>query len=387
MQKEKTLFIISLLIFTVFLLSIPLPLSAKVTGICSNCHTMHNSQNGTDVNTTVSAELSLLKADCLGCHTGSSSTGFDASTDAPLVLNTDTTTELAGGNFTYITTADNRGHNIVDLGTPDAVLDDPPGNVPSHLGSVSDADLTCAGRNGCHGRRDTGVAKSNLASMQGDHHNDDDDGVIDTATTSANSYRFLWGVKGYENNGQVSSSTKYQNADATNHNEYFGTSTPLAISCSANQCHGGSPAGVVQSRSNTISFFCATCHGNFHTLDVNVQWSDPTMVGIGADNTNPFLRHPTDVLLPATGEYASYNPASIGAYSTAAPVGRTSQPTSMSGTVSVGTGVVMCISCHKSHASNYADMLRWDYSTMDVGTTGAAEGTACFICHTQKDGT
>ena len=54
--------------------------SASISGVCSNCHTMHNSQNGAgEVETYSEGSLStagttpqdqLLKASCIACHTG-----------------------------------------------------------------------------------------------------------------------------------------------------------------------------------------------------------------------------------------------------------------------------------------------------------------------------
>ncbi len=57
-----------------------------------------------------------------------------------------------------------------------------------------------------------------------------------------------------------------------------------------------------------------------------------------------------------------------------------------SGYVDIGTDMVMCLSCHRSHGSGYDDMLRWDYSGMIAGGgTGTLTGKGCFYCHTDKD--
>ncbi|MFC1513206.1 cytochrome c3 family protein [Thermodesulfobacteriota bacterium] len=47
--------------------------------------------------------------------------------------------------------------------------------------------------------------------------------------------------------------------------------------------------------------------------------------------------------------------------------------------------VVMCLSCHRAHGSEYPDMLRWDYNTMIVNDEQGATGTGCFVCHSSKD--
>ena len=44
--------------------------------------------------------------------------------------------------------------------------------------------------------------------------------------------------------------------------------------------------------------------------------------------------------------------------------------------------IVMCLSCHRSHASQYPDILRWDYAKMTVQDIKARTG--CITCHTKK---
>ena len=119
-----------------------------------------------------------------------------------------------------------------------------------------------------------------------------------------------------------------------------------------NTCHGGAHGDFqdINPENNTISGFCGTCHGYFHLIE-----------GIGGDTSSPFVRHPTDIVLPISGEYGSYNPNSgTNEYSVEAPVARTTVPSSISNTVTPGTDVIMCLSCHKAHASDYPDILRWD---------------------------
>lgn len=361
-----------IIIVSVFLALIILSSLSSVyalTGVCSGCHTMHASQDGVagtpnDV---------LLNDDCLGCHSNGGSSKI--LNNVPQVMHTGTD-DLAGGNFNYLSTADNRGHNIIDLANPDDVLDIPPGgdwgahaSVAAAGGLIDDSKLTCAGTNGCHGFRDwTGGAPLNsLNSLKGAHHKNISTDNISTADDNYNSYRFLRGVKGYENNVAGS---EWQNVDATHHNEYLGSTTPPdPTNCIG--CHHGGVSGDIQPQSNTMSGFCGTCHGNFHLLD-----------GIGGSFTSPFVRHPTDVVLPATGEYAAYL-----TYKISAPVARAAVPSSISGSVTPGSDIVMCLSCHKAHATEFPDMLRWDMTGMVVGTTDPAfAGTGCFACHTDKDG-
>ncbi|MBI5055082.1 MAG: hypothetical protein HZB61_00500 [Nitrospirae bacterium] len=373
-----------LLILSICLLSIS-PLSAAITGDCSNCHTMHDSQNGSATATFGAAGQPwtgtgpyrmLTKGDCLGCHGMGTANKIEtlAGNSIPQVYHTDASGDLAGGNFAYLTGAkgsgasDAKGHNVTDLGNSDDTLTGPPGyhGTPTDFGTT----LNCSGARGCHGTR----SGNSSASIKGAHHKNVD-GQCDTADQIYNSYRFLNGVKGFENMG----SYKWQNKDASNHNEYYGAITPMTYDGTCTICHiAPIPTGGIKPSSNTISAFCGTCHRAFHVINQ----LDVTQ-GIGDDTTSPFLRHPTDIVIPNSGEYANYNQGNLNQYSVEAPVARTTVSSSISSTVTPGADAVMCLSCHVAHASNYADMLRWDYSAMIAG--GGTNGTGCFTCHTSKD--
>jgi len=343
------------------------PAIAAITGTCSNCHTMHNSQNGTSMNFDNSDTPNdvLLRADCLGCHAIGLTTNIDPTTGAPQVSHTDAI-DLAGGNFAYMLggkgsgASDAKGHNVKDFGKSDDILNAAPGLLPEtgHNIIITDSYLTCAGYIGCHGHRyDDSNKTTGVAMLKGAHHQNVE-GKCDTADTIANSFRFLLGVKGLEDSDWQATKS------ISDHNEYFGETTPMDVSCS-NSCH---LSGGVQPPNNTISGFCATCHGRFH---------DRTEIG---GTTSPFKRHPTDIVLPSGGEYSAYT-----TYSIEAPVARTTVPDTPSPTVTPGTDVVMCLSCHGAHATDYPDILRWDYSDMIAGDTSKSGG--CFTCHTTKNQT
>jgi hypothetical protein len=363
-------------LIAVFIVIFAAGVDAEITGYCSNCHTMHNSQNGVEMVTytygseTTDAKSFLLRGTCLGCHAQGTANAIETigGNDVPQVYHTNASIDLAGGNFAYILgskgsgASDAKGHNVVGFGDSEGTLAGPPGHhEPNNIG----VNITCAGAKGCHGKRGSEVG---LASLKGAHHNNVN-GKLDTADQIYNSYRFLMGVKGYENMGTY----KWQNRDASNHNEYFGATTPMTYNGDCNICH--SSEGI-QPSNNTMSGFCGTCHRDFHTVD-----------GIGGDTSSPFLRHPTDVILPGgTTEYADYNSGGGNVFSVVAPVARGIVPDSISSTVIPGDSgaqgaIVMCLSCHGAHATNYYKMLRWDYKSTVLST--AISG--CTVCHTSKD--
>jgi hypothetical protein len=337
-------------IFIIF----PIGASARVSGLCSNCHTMHNSQNGTannfDSSTTPNAVL--VKGTCKGCH--AQHTGINVVTGIPQVYHTNPT-DLAGGNFSYIdgTKGDGasvtKGHNVhvaISALDADTLLSAPPGDE-FNTGITND-NFTCSGQYGCHGDRSN--TTSEISAIKGAHHADDS---TINGTTVGTSYRFLKGVKGVENNDATYG---WQNYSATYTNKYKGVNGPDA---DASKTSPGS--------NGTISGFCSECHGKFHGSGAN-----------GHGTSSAWIRHPTDILLPNSGPYAAYNP--VTSYDPTVPVAYTNpaSPTR-------ATAVVMCLSCHGVHGTNYPDILRWDYSTMNAGNGGAASGTGCFKCHSDKD--
>jgi predicted CXXCH cytochrome family protein len=354
-------------------------LALAITGQCSNCHTMHNSQAGVGVVQTYAngvittggstPQNQLLVASCIACHAGS--TGQTNSFSAPIVVHTTAPAgqgasyTLAGGDFYWVATGlgatDARGHNVSGLAVGDVAIGySPPGfdsgaTTGFAFGTVgstwnSSNQLSCDGTYGCHGMHSS-------SGITGAHHGNTGltSNRCNAADTIGNSYRFLGNIFGLERSDWNWAET------AVNHNEYYGV----------NDTSLRSQSNTAYANTNTISFSCAECHGYFHSR------IDNTSLG------SPWLRHPTDVDLPATGEYASYNPDNSNLYSVEAPVARPTVPVSSGSTVTPGTDIVMCLSCHRAHGSPYADILRWDYTTMQAAT-GTGD-TGCFTCHTTKN--
>jgi hypothetical protein len=341
--------------------------SYAVNGPCVACHTMHNSQNNSAMNFNGSTTPNpiLLRGTCLGCHAQNKATKIFEGY-VPQVRNT--SGDLAGGNFRYLfgdrdvgdTNADTSSvaHNVWDFGILENVLSVPPGDENATgitAGGTGGSNLTCAGQWGCHGDR---TVSGSLEGIKGSHHSNRAGSItVASADSPGHSYRFLNGVAGFED------SAWEDTTDDTHHNVYYGVTS-------------GVEGTAIAPGSGTISGLCAECHGNFH---------GPKSAGDIYDGTY-WIRHPTDAILPNTGEYASYWGANGAVtYDTRAPIGKTATtPQGPTGTVVPGTDVVICLSCHKAHASANADILRWNYTTIQTGT-GAAEYARCFICHTEKD--
>lgn len=357
--------------------------SARVSGLCANCHTMHNSQDGTamkldgadptgQLGSCIECHADtlnvLLRMDCVGCHAEAPGGGNNISptTGAPQVAH-DSGTDLAGGNFYHILANDDtHGHNVHGFGggIPSGDLSNiPPGystdfdpSTGKYQADTGNDQIMCAGQNGCHGNREE---VGQVAAMFGSHHADDSILQFGAAFTEVGqgntvgtSYRYLYKVKGAEDSDWQAATT------GTNHNEYRGVPFDPAR---ASQAWGDI---------ETMSQFCAECHGVFHS-------------GAGLGGADPWIRHPSDVILPGDAPYSDYT-----IYDTNVPIARQSIAAGSlqaSGAVAPTSDIVFCLSCHRAHASAYPDSLRWDYTNECTTNTADPSTCGCFTCHNDKD--
>lgn len=399
------------------LLLTAMPALAKVKGACVDCHTMHNSQDGATMSVYADgsgaipvaegANDSLLRMGCIACHK-SETVAFTTGGEVPFVwqptvTSTTATGSLAGGNFEFVVNRDACGHNVAGIASVDGATfgKNPPGFKTGITGTSGDArgflvtgsttQLTCAGTYGCHGDPDP-LLIGDFAAISGAHHGVENlnkfaDGSTTGSATLGKSYRFLYGIKGIEDpDWEYTTSNTVGSAD---HNQY----------------HGDDRGTNTVTDNQTISHLCCECHGNFHAAE---------NVGTDAYGASPFNRHPTDFDMGSSpAEYQAYNnpvgSGTDGAYSTLAPVASDLSGTPTTGdhasinswvvSIIYGTNdsttsaIVTCISCHRAHASEFDDLLRWNYNTVDgsgdyVSGTRAGygdTGSGCFVCHTTKD--
>ncbi len=340
-KMKKTLIILTIISFASLIFS-----GMSFAAVCSDCHTMHNMQDGTSITGGDPTNSLLVASSCLACHTGTNT----GSNSIPYVMGSSEptfgTNTLAGGNFWWVENdSDAKGHNVITANT-DGTLSAAPGASSAGCGTPNcHAALNVASCEGCH--------------MSPAHHTASSGNV-----TAAPWYRWLsghqggagLGVKGIEHSGWGYGAT----AGGTNHNEYLGN------------VDDKDSAGGFAAVGSTMTGFCTGCHGNFHIQDAT------------ATGATPWTRHPSDFVILNSGEYASmstsYNPNTP----VARPAGFNWAGAVGVATVAAGTDMVMCLSCHVAHGSPYDDMLRWNYDTMEVG--GGSNTSGCFVCHTSKDG-
>jgi len=362
--------------FLLWFFLFPSVIQAKVKGQCANCHTMHYSQHGGVLSEwgTKGPYQNLLVNSCVGCHSSNtSSTTYDlGGCKVPVVLYTGAaapTTYLAGGNFWWVKEGlgndDTKGHNV--FLNEDDNLSEAPGNSVGTCGtdachinlsqpySGPDMVFVLNGKYGCEG------CHLNVKHHANDHANFES-GLVDSADKGW--YRFLSGhgftregVKGYEYKDWEAGHPNLA-PGGTAHNEYIGDATATGYGFSQS---GGAGDGVTA--------FCTGCHGNFSHG--------------GQGSSSPWKMHPSDAVIPNSGEYANAFGASgtrPGTYNPLVPVARPSLPSTDPSKVYIGTDMVMCLSCHRAHGSPYFKILRWDYQ----GWPGSGENK-CNVCHPTKD--
>ena len=326
---------------------------------CMSCHTMHASENGSNVNVTsgngfdaaptggvtAGGNAFLLVDDnatdlCLACHSagGSASTFTDANGDAPphvMSLGGSAAIALPGGDYwssNQTHTGDagrgGRGHNpYYSSSTSSSTImwddenysttDDrlPPG------GSVTLSKWDCVS---CHAP-----------------HQNDGGGSYGNANPT---FRMLWSQPAGQGAGVTVTaleSTLTADESDTNHTAY----------------------------QDNFSEWCGQCHGNYHN-----------------DNISNTI-HPSGELLPSTMRTA-YNlnpsPGVGGDYSYLVPVEDTTATTA---DFDIGVNPrVMCMSCHRAHAASTnaslaavnrdtRNVTRWDMEQ------ASGSGTGCNKCH------
>lgn len=354
----KKIFILGLIVFSVMLVSSQ---AFAISGPCSNCHTMHNSQNGTLVNTTApNGAPMLLRGDCIYCHGVAGATqpgplggplGYYPKVDDP-------GTPSAAGFFTPVAGNITDQHNVVYAGAPPETTIPNPLLPPGSTGAATlGGPLTCAGSAGCHGRPyiDTSAAADGgMGAMNGFHHNSIAGGV---------GYRFLriasqplatitTSTIGTPVGGKGSPTWEIGNPTVGNHNVYQG---------------GNGTGGGTGASGESISRFCSRCHGDFH--------------GAFGAAGGPFNRHPVDWSLPAVAATGRDMVANATLDMVNNPFAYGDVSTLSTNVALTNTGAqVMCLSCHRSHGSAQPDLLRFDYATQIAGQ-GVGTNFGCLGCH------
>ncbi len=360
------------------------------TGACEGCHTMHNSLNGMATSTTgVTSQYLLLGSDdsstCLNCHMGPAG-GYRIMSSAygPQGMPGQMT---PGGDFawlnittSYITSTllggvnsgTRHGHNIVatDYGLTASVvlLTAPGGTYPSaSLGCTSCHDPHGATRvNGLY-QFATAAPGQNVGPITGSGSHGTN---LPTASTSVGVYRLLGGVN-------------YLPASLKGTNLAFTNPPPFAFSpLIANRSEAVTDTRVAYG--SGMSEWCANCHPGLHGDSYPTNYPHPSG-NIMANNLTSALSNVDSEGITIATRYNNYiatgnlTGSASSSYTSMVPyeeglsmnsttyadlatraVNDGSQKGGPGYYASGGNERVMCLTCHRAHASAWPVILRWN---------------------------
>ncbi|MFH1278501.1 MAG: hypothetical protein ABIK65_08995 [Candidatus Eisenbacteria bacterium] len=284
---------------------------------CQGCHTMHNSQDGALVDAAhPNGNAYLLNNGnstdtCLGCHAAYGQffggLGYGPGGDFYWLTKTFTWTSHGHANES---TGDSHGHNVYGPAyglTFDATLGSAPG------GDFLSTNLTCTS---CH-----------------DPHGNE-------------SFRLLYGSA----LGPIYGGTRYD----------FVSNAPIAAGNSRRTYVGG--GGNETDARHTIhksgmSLWCANCHETFHSPNTT-KFVHPTGQNLGSTVAAVYNAYVSsedqDGGVQATSYWGLVPFEAVNVdLETADPTDYTLGP--------AGTDRVMCVTCHRAHASAFPDAGRWDF--------------------------
>jgi predicted CXXCH cytochrome family protein len=340
---------------------------------CTGCHQMHNSNT---INLTVAGDDSST---CLTCHGASGQSSYHvASPSAEMAPGTPPNNEGPGGDFGWLNKTyypvirgsvvtnfgQRHGHNIVAAYYDNGYLAADPDNTTAPGGTFSaGTSFSCVS---CHDQHGKG------------------------RWTTAGAYS--------KTSGAIYTSGSYGSLPST-----FSTGEALSTGVyrllRAQDSLGGvtfpatPPVAVVNSTYNRSEFFsqtrtaygsgmsdfCGACHPDMHsTSGILRHPTNRLMNGVIQGNYNGYVKSGNMTGSAATS-YLSLVPFEEGVtYSTAHITTLTSHAQTnnsvlngpSSGTVPA-TATVMCLSCHRAHASAWENMLKWDPSQTTIVTAGA----------------
>ena len=360
---------------------------------CEGCHSMHNTfDNSANVTgmPIFTSGVYLLKAQdqsgaCLNCHgAGTTLSGYHVSTEG--VLPNESVTLPAqmtpGGDFSWLKKSmpysvrgtgtsqdgEHHGHNInaVDFGyVTDTTLTYAPG------GTYPAANLHCSSCHDPHGRyrrfADGSFGTTGLPIRNSGSYNSS---VDPNAAYAVGAYRILGG-NGY--------------APASYTAVPFTTNPPDAVAPSTYNRAETTVAGqTFVAYGRGMSEWCANCHTNIIMQDYtsgmgglrHPAGNSAGLTAAVAANYNSYVSSGIMTNATATAAYSSLVPFEVGTgdYTVLKPRAALSGAVDRSATTGNN---VMCLSCHRAHASGFESMLRFFYFN-EFMTIGDDAGVAAY---------
>lgn len=317
-------------------------------GYCEGCHVLHDSQSSYIEKQNIDNKITeLLKgtdpsSNCLQCHTDKR--------EFYNILTNDGSTYSPGGDFywlkktftwneygrLYQSQGDNHGHNIVaaDYGlNADSKLSTAPG------GAYPSVTMNCISCHDPHGKINNASTQKAI-SVSGSY------GEIPPEGTIAGNYRMLGGV-GY-GGGKWTNGT------------LFTQPAPVAVA---------NPDNLIETDSNHTAYgsgmseWCSNCHTDYlNNSNKHPSSNSAKLDNNIASNYNSYVRT-GDITGEQANAYLALVPFEIGTTEISIL-----DPSSTSGP-EAGKANVMCLTCHRAHASAFENIGRWDFSTTFIANS------------------
>lgn len=357
---------------------------------CEGCHSMHEPTSPSFLLKGLDASSTCLQPTCHDNTTDTAPTSYHVSTSNATRSSLNPTGKLPvqrtpGGDFGWLLvnyswstssgsgseSGSSKGHNVIAAGIPGYTIDPDFAQAPG--GSFPSTNLGCQSCHDPHGKArldstQTLVATGAPIIGSGSYNNS----AIPAAGQAVGVYRLLWTSVG-----------DHKPAGANY------TSRPIAIAPSSyNRTEAVTQTRVAYGGGGTANSWgnwCGACHGDFNTTMKNLKHPIDVALGSGniADNYNAYVS--SGIMTgSSTSSYLSLVPfaeSSTDVFTaTALKAHAKTDNTYLVGPSNTDT--VTCLSCHRAHASGFADMLRYYYSYEFmtkggdyVGTDNPAVGT------------
>ena len=339
---------------------------------CGGCHSMHTPASGGSFLLQGTDQSST----CLNCHEHAGDTGpssYHISTAAadmpagvaPLQrtpggdfgwLKKDYTMTIRGTTSTEL--GQTHGHNIVAVDKGYAADTD---NVTAPGGTFPSAQLAC---NSCHdphnpNRRDASgnMSKTGAPIIASGSY---DNSPVPAAGQAVGAYRLLAGV-GYTKGGVTFLGNPAAVTPSTYNRTESATQTRTAYGVKTSGGH------------ETWGQWCSTCHPNMHSSGNYVH---PVDQGIGSTIATNYQTYVAsgNMTGASASSFLSLVPfaENTGDYTVLASHAKNDN-SQLGGPAS--TDQVMCLSCHRAHATGFPEMLRWNNEGEFITYNGAWPGT------------
>jgi hypothetical protein len=374
MKLKLSLVIVIAALVTFGLSGVSYAFHAGGVAACESCHTMHNSKAGITMSkstsTTGQTAPSLVvgqagpyllqgsdqSSTCLNCH---GSSGTTPSSYKVLSYNVTVPVQRGpGGDFGWLRKSSTKGHSIVALDYGFSAETKKAGNIAPG-GAYPVGSLHCSSCHDPHGKYrklESGAFATTGAPIAGSGSY----GADATTGEAVGAYRLLGGMN------YLPKSIDTQPALAF-------SADPMSAAAPSAYNRGESTSDTVVNYGDSgVGAWCAQCHGKMHMAEtaINVHPNDQAVGSTIAGIYNDYVS--SGIMAIGGGGFSSLIPVAVD---------NINQNSLLAGHFTQGADIaqsdrVMCLSCHRAHASGFDYMLR--FPIVEVMTIADESGNATY---------